>query len=344
MPYPSDVDKQKSASSPSHRTSRARRHLLAWHGKNGRHALPWRLDSDPYSVLVSEFMLQQMTVATVTPRFAAWMTRFPDIAALAAASERDVLSAWEGLGYYSRARRLYAAARAIIDRHGGCIPRSEEELLSLPGIGAYTAAAVRAFAFDERAVVLDTNIIRVLARWGDLTTPVDTAAGKKTLQSLAGDFFPKGGCRAVASALMDLGATLCTAGKPACDACPLRITCLADRPEQLPLKSPRRVATKVSESRAWHLRDGKLYLQLSEGPRWKGLWILPELDGAVVGRPLVEHTYPITRYRVTMKVWATKGRTPKGLHGFTPEEIESLPIPSPHRRAIEAALRAVAKG
>jgi len=344
VPYPSDVDKQKRVSSPSHRTSRARRSLLAWHGKNGRHALPWRLDSDPYAVLVSEFMLQQTTVATVTPRFAAWMKRFPDIAALAVASEQDVLSAWEGLGYYSRARRLHAAAKAIMERHQGSIPADEEELLALPGIGAYTAAAVRAFAFDEQAVVLDTNIIRVLARWGNLTTPVDTATGKTALQSIAGDFFSKGGCRAVASALMDLGATLCTAGKPDCDACPLRETCLADRPERLPVKAPRRVATKISESRAWHLSDGKLHLQLSEGPRWKGLWILPELLGPAVGRPLVEHTYPITRYRVTMKVWATKGRTPKGLEGFTPEEIASLPIPSPHRRAIEGALRAVAKG
>lgn len=344
MPYPSDVDKQKSTSPPSHRTSRARRSLLAWHAKNGRHALPWRLDSDPYAVLVSEFMLQQTTVATVTPRFAAWMKRFPDIAALAAASEQDVLSAWEGLGYYSRARRLHAAAKAIMDRHQGSIPTAEEELLALPGIGAYTAAAVRAFAFDERAVVLDTNIIRVLARWANLTTPVDTAPGRNALQPIAADFFPKGHCRDIASALMDLGAAVCTAGKPDCDACPLRTTCLADHPERLPAKSPRRVATKISESRACHLRNGKLYLQLSEGPRWKGLWILPELDGAAVGRPLVEHTYPITRYRVTMKVWATKGRPPEGLRSFTREEMASLPIPSPHRRAIEAALRAVAEG
>lgn len=307
--------------------------------------MPWRLDSDPYAVLVSEFMLQQTTVATVTPRFAAWMRLFPTIAHLAEASEQEVLSAWEGLGYYSRARRLHAAAKAILERHQGTIPYSEEELLDLPGVGAYTASAVKAFAFDQRAVVLDTNISRVLSRWGNLTIPVDTAAGKLALEILAGAFYPKAGCRSSASALMDLGAMICTAGKPACEECPLMNSCAADQPERLPVKSPRKVTTKITEHRAWWFRGGKLYLLQSQGPRWKGLWILPELgDEKPSGRAVADLTYPITRYRVRMTVYPSKAHPRKGLLSFTRKEIASLPIPTPHRKAIEAAFRAVAEG
>lgn len=307
--------------------------------------MPWRLDSDPYAVLVSEFMLQQTTVATVTPRFAAWMRLFPTIAHLASASEQEVLSAWEGLGYYSRARRLHTAAKVILERHQGTIPSSEKELLDLSGIGAYTAAAVKAFAFDHRAVVLDTNIIRVLARWGNLTIPLDTAAGKLALEDLAGAFYPKTGCRSSSSALMDLGAMICTARNPACKECPLMNSCAADQPERLPVKSPRKVTTKITEHRAWWFRGGKLYLQQSQGPRWKGLWILPELgDEKPSGRAVAELTYPITRYRIRMTVYPSKSPPRNGLLNFTRNEIAGLPIPTPHRKAIEAAFRAVAEG
>lgn len=319
--------------------------LLSWHGKSGRHGLPWRHDHDPYAVLVSEFMLQQTTVATVTPRFAAWMRLFPTIGDLAGASEQEVLSAWEGLGYYSRARRLHAAAKAIMESHQGTVPVEEEDLLALPGIGSYTAAAVRAFAHDEPTVVLDTNIIRVLARWGNLTSPVDTAAGKQAIGDLAAAFYPKTGCRAVASALMDLGAMICTAGKPDCEACPLQNNCAAEQPERLPAKSPRKVTSKITEHRAWWFREGKLYLEQSCGPRWTGLWILPDLGKEKPsGRTVAELTYPITRYRVTMRVYPSKGTPGASLRGFTKAELADLPIPSPHRRAIESALRAVAEG
>lgn len=342
------MDKKKQASGgEGGREASARASLLCWHGKAGRHALPWRGSHDPYAVLVSEFMLQQTTVAAVIPRFTAWMDRFPYIAALAAADEQEVLSAWEGLGYYARARRLHAAAKAVVERHAGFLPAGEKELLALPGIGAYTAAAIRAFAHDQQAVVLDTNIIRVMARWNDLHEPVDTAVGRKTIGRQAGVFFPDTGCRTVASALMDLGATLCTAGRPDCPACPLRPTCLTKAPGKLPVKSPRRVTTAVTENRAWILRDGKLHLLQSPGPRWKGLWILPELgETAPSGRKLAELIYPITRYRVTMRIYPAQNIPGKGagkdFRGFTREEIQGLPIPSPHRKAIEKAFRAIA--
>ncbi len=344
MPYPSCVDKQKQKpSSEAARTARARATLLQWHRRHGRHDLPWRGEHSPYAVLVSEFMLQQTTVATVMPRFEAWMRLFSDIKALAAASEQAVLAAWEGLGYYSRARRLHAAAEMIVEKHEGTVPDSEKQLLDLPGIGAYTAAAILAFAHDKPAVVLDTNIIRVLARWGNLTAPIDTASGKKLLNGLAASFFPDKGCRAIASALMDLGATICKAGKPECTECPLQKGCGAVAPERLPKKSPRRVTTKLTEHRAWIQRGGKLSLEQSEGPRWRGLWILPELGSdKPKGRQIAEITYPITRYRVTMKVYPVSGSSPRRLRTFTPEEIQDLPIPTPHRKAIGKAFRAIA--
>jgi A/G-specific adenine glycosylase len=290
-------------------------------------------------------MLQQTTVATVTPRFAAWMRLFPTIANLAGASEQDILSAWEGLGYYSRARRLHAAAKEIMERHQGAIPSAQDKLLALPGIGSYTAAAIRAFAHNEPAVVLDTNIIRLLARWGNLTSPVDKASGKQALGELAAAFYPKTGCRTVASALMDLGAMICTAGKPACETCPLEKSCKAVQPERLPAKSTRKATTKITEHRAWWFREGKLYLEQSCGPRWTGLWILPDLGKErPSGRTIAELTYPITRYRVTMKVYPAKGTGCTGLRGFTSSELADLPIPTPHRKAIETAFHAVAKG
>ena len=194
-------------------------------------------------------------------------------------------------------------------------------------------------------MVLDTNIIRVLARWGNVAVPIDTAAGKKAIANLAGSFFPETGCRKIASALMDLGAMVCSAGKPDCNDCPMKSTCSATAPETLPKKSPRRVTTRLTEHRAWFQRGQKLHLRQSEGPRWRGLWILPELGTATpTGRWITEITYPITRYSITMKVFPVKGALPGKLRGFSREELTGLPIPSPHRRAIEKAFRAIAEG
>lgn len=344
VPYEPFVDKKKrSGQFTVDRIKNSRAALLRWHKVHGRHELAWRRQHDPYAVLVSEFMLQQTTVATVEPRFTTWMRIFPSIADLAAASEQEVLAAWQGLGYYSRARRLHRAAQLIVERHEGSVPEKEEALLKLPGIGTYTAAAIMAFAHDKSAVVLDTNIIRVLSRWSNLTTPIDTASGKKALINTATSFFPATGCRSVASALMDLGASICTTGIPQCSACPLENNCLAGTPETLPIKSPRALVTKVTEFRAWHSEGESLFLQQSQGPRWRGLWILPELgDIKTTGRMLAQITYPITRYRVTMKIFRLRGTPPAGLRSFKAEELDSLPIPSPHRSAIMRTRRAIA--
>jgi A/G-specific adenine glycosylase len=338
VPYEAMVDKKKRPLSPASppMISSAREALLSWHLLHGRHELPWRKKFDPYGVLISEFMLQQTTVTTVTPRYHAWMRRFPSIHALASASESEVLSAWEGLGYYSRARRLHLVANLIVKKHSGRLPNEESDLLALPGIGAYTAAAIRAFAHDQPAIVLDTNIIRVLARWGNILNPIDTPRGKVAIGMIAGSFFPTSQSRSFASALMDLGATVCVAGKPDCDACPLSTTCCAVDPEKLPKKSPRSVTTKLVEHRAFFQKGNRLFLEQSQGPRWPGLWILPELGKRdSKGRPLAEITYPITRYRVTMKIHRAVGNIPSGLKGFSHGELASLPMPSPFRKAIQ---------
>jgi len=338
VPYVPCMDKKRArpdSKDAARRIAEGRAAILQWHALHGRHDLPWRT-SDPYAVLVSEFMLQQTTVATVTPRFHAWLQSFPTIADLASAPEQRILTAWEGLGYYSRARRLHQTAKAIVEQYGGEVPSEKAALLRLPGVGPYTAAAILAFAHDKAAVVLDTNIIRVLARWSNLLLPIDTASGKKSLENLGVEFFPREGCRTIASALMDLGATLCRSGSPECSTCPLHKTCLASSPEILPVKSPRAVTTKLSDYRAWYQRDEQLFLIQSPGPRWRNLWILPELGlKKPGGRAVAEITYPITRYRFAMKVFPVAGKLPAGLHGFNAGQLASLPMPSPHRKVIE---------
>ena len=340
VPYEATVDKQNSPTPSIDFLSagdiiKARKALLKWHSVHGRKSLPWRLNHSPYAVLVSEFMLQQTTVTTVIPRFSAWIERFPSIHDLALAEEQEVLSAWEGLGYYSRARRLHGAAKGIVSDHDGVIPKDEEALIKLPGIGPYTAASIMAFAHDRPAIVLDTNIIRVLSRWSNLNHPIDTSLGKGRLNAIAEKFFPPSESRIFASALMDLGAILCTAGLPECTTCPLQKTCRATDPAKLPKKSPRSVTTKLVEYRACFQRDGLLYLEQSRGPRWEGLWVLPELGNTKpAGRSIAQITYPFTRYSVTMKVHKVEGVVPSGLRGFSAAELLLLPMPSPIRKII----------
>lgn len=311
-----------------------RRSLYRWFRRAARD-LPWRRTRDPYAILVSEFMLQQTTVAAVVPYFERWMRRFPTVAALAAAQEQEVLDLWQGLGYYSRARNLHRAARAVRDEHSGLIPSSLPALLALPGIGEYTAGAVAAFAYDMAVPVVDANIARVLARWHDWRRPVDDAAGRAFVARAAAALLPARGGALHTSAIMELGALVCAPRSPHCDLCPVREGCRASDPGAIPVKRPRPPVEQVSESRAFIFQRGRVWLELSHGPRWKGLWLLPH-TGEKNAPPLHVEVFPVTRFRITMHVLPSS-RILSGLQGFSLENLP--PMPAPHRRAVAAVLR-----
>ncbi|MEH3107396.1 MAG: A/G-specific adenine glycosylase [Sphingomonas fennica] len=239
--------------------------LLAWYDGHAR-GLPWRAPPgvappDPYLVWLSEVMLQQTTTAAVAPYFRRFTDRWPTVSALAAADEGDVMAAWAGLGYYARARNLIACARAVATDHGGRFPDTEAGLRALPGLGAYTAAAVAAIAFGRRAVVVDANVERVVARLSAIETPlpaarpaIRAAADRITPDARAGDF---------AQAMMDLGATICTPRNPACILCPLADACAGRRsgdPARLPVKAPKAAKPRRRGTAFWLERDGAVLL------------------------------------------------------------------------------------
>ena len=200
--------------------------LLDWYRVHGRAHLPWRQTRDPYCIVVSEFMLQQTQVERVIPLYAAFITALPDFATLAAAAAGDAVRLWRGLGYNSRAMRLHALARAVVERHGGALPSDRGALLALPGIGPYTASAVRAFAFELDDVALDTNVRRIAHRTGfGLEHP--PLATDAELDARARDALEPGTAHDWNSAMMDIGATICTARAPKCLLCPLRSGCIA---------------------------------------------------------------------------------------------------------------------
>lgn len=226
--------------------------LLAWYDTHAR-VLPWRAPpgkrAAPYHVWLSEIMLQQTTVTAVAPYFIKFLGRWPTLASLAAASLDEVFQMWAGLGYYRRARGLHACAQALVNEHGGVFPSCEDELLDLPGIGPYTAAAIAAIAFDQRANVVDGNVERVMARVFNVQTPLPAA--KKELKALAAANLPQARFGDYAQALMDLGATVCTPRSPKCGACPWKAACQArtlGTAETLPARlkpkaKPKRYAT-----------------------------------------------------------------------------------------------------
>ena len=199
--------------------------LLHWYNKNKR-ILPWRLRGlSPYAVWVSEIMLQQTRVETVIPYYEKWLRLFPTVQALASASEHDVLNAWEGLGYYSRARNFHKAAKVVVEKHNGELPRDLDELRKLPGIGRYTVGALASIVFGMDEPALDGNLKRVYARLFDVSESIDSTEGEKILSQLAKDNLPKGKAADFNQALMDLGAMICVPKNPRCLICPLMKEC-----------------------------------------------------------------------------------------------------------------------
>jgi A/G-specific adenine glycosylase len=322
------------------KTSFAQR-LRAWFRRHGRD-LPWRRTHDPYAILVSEMMLQQTTVTAVVPYFERWMRRFPSVYELATAEEAEVLALWQGLGYYRRARNLHAAAKKVASDSRGVFLRDYDALRALPGVGDYTAQAVRAFAYDEPAPVLDANVIRVVARLFNTQAPVDSAKGLAKVRGKLEELLPAKGGREFVSAIMELGALICRAGRPDCLLCPVKDFCRAKNPEKLPVKAPKAPIKERTEHTAW-VSDGKtLVLQQSVSRRWVGLWRLPPMESAPAGSPKAELTYSIVRERVALKVHHVRrpalAASAEPRRAFCLTELADIAIPSPHRRAIARIL------
>ncbi len=255
--------------------------MLAWYEKNAR-VLPWRGHPDPYAIWVSEIMLQQTRVETVIPYFDHWMKKFPTVAALAEASEQTVLSAWEGLGYYSRVRNLHKAAQMVVDQFGGQIPEETRLLRKLPGIGRYTAAAIASIAFNQDVATLDGNLRRVFARVYDVSTPADSPAGEETLWSLAQEQIPPGRAGDYNQALMDLGSAVCLPQKPLCLICPLMNMCKArSDPESRPVLKPKKPVPHRNKLAAVIRQAGNVLLSLrpSKG-LLGGMWEFPSAQAA----------------------------------------------------------------
>jgi A/G-specific adenine glycosylase len=318
------------------------RRLRRWFQRHGRD-LPWRRTHDPYAILVSEMMLQQTTVTVVVPYFERWMARFPSVRELAAASEGEVLALWQGLGYYRRARNLHAAAKRVAAENAGEFSPDYDRLRALPGIGDYTAQAVRAFAYDEPVPVLDANVIRVVARLFDVRAPVDTVKGIAAVRSKLESMLPAKGGREFISGLMELGALVCRAGRPDCLLCPVKEFCSARHPEKLPVKAPKKAIQARTEHAAWISDGASLLLQQSTARRWTGLWRLPPLPEARGAQPVTELTYSIVRERVALRVYEANrpdlAASGEPRAAFLFGDLSKVALPSPHRRAIARILQ-----
>lgn len=252
--------------------------LLNWYHQHARD-LPWRQHPDAYAVWVSEIMLQQTRVETVIPYFKRWMERFPSVAALAQASLQDVLNAWEGLGYYSRARNLHKAAGIVVEDHGGEIPGDRKSLLKLPGIGPYTAGAIASIAFDRDEAALDGNIRRVLSRVFNVEEPARSPAGERRLWALAEENLPPGRAGDYNQALMDLGATICLPRAPLCLLCPLDSLCQAKAlgiQEERPVTTPKAAIPHATVTAAIIRRDEEVLIaQRKPEGLLGGMWEFP---------------------------------------------------------------------
>lgn len=347
------------------RKTALRRALLAWFESN-RRKLPWRESGAPYAVWVSEIMCQQTRVDVVRDYFVRWMKAFPDLQSLAKAEEADVLRIWQGLGYYSRARRLQQGAVYVVQELDGQMPETSEELQKIPGIGPYSAGAIASIAFGQAVPAVDGNVIRVLTRLFALPGDPNQSALKKELWSLAGQLVDPGRPGAFNQAVMELGALVCTPRKPSCIACPWRKQCeayaqgtVAQFPA-LPKKAPpteRHMALVLLRHRGSYalLRLGR------DAPWWAGLDAFPFVEAsgpealvraataqaraiAALARPdplrltPVKHT--VTRFKVHLTPYvfeaATRGAQQAGLSWIPWAELRQASLPAPHRVALQA--------
>lgn len=286
--------------------------LIGWF-EDGGESYPWRETTDPYAILVSELMLQQTRIATVLERgyFSRWMKKFPDWNALSMASEEDIMKAWEGLGYYNRARNLQKTARTVIEKHKGVFPRDLDEVLALPGVGKYTAGAVLSFAFNKPVPIVDGNVVRVLARVFAFSESVDSAAASRQIWNWAEFMTPQKEARSYNSAVMELGQKVCRKSRPLCNECPVLPFCKAAElgiAESLPVKAEKKAVTRKEECVFVIEKGDRVFLCPESSSRRKGLWRLPEVKREKVEdlSELFRFDYAITRFRVTLRVFQKK--------------------------------------
>jgi A/G-specific adenine glycosylase len=265
--------------------------LIAWQRKHGRNDLPWQ-SADVYHVWLSEIMLQQTQVTTVVPYYQRFIASFPSIAALASATEEQVLAHWSGLGYYARGRNLHRAARIIVEKHHGEFPREFEQILELPGIGRSTAAAICALAWHERRAILDGNVKRVLARYCGISGSPGEKAVEAKLWQQAEALLPQRDIAAYIQAQMDLGATLCTRSKPKCGECPVRSDCVAlqsGRVSELPTPRPRKAVPERHATFLLLMHGNDILLEKRPGSGiWGGLWCPPQFDDEAAAKDWFE--------------------------------------------------------
>jgi A/G-specific adenine glycosylase len=307
--------------------------LIGWQKRHGRHDLPWQGTRDPYRIWVSEIMLQQTQVTTAIPYYQRFLQRFPNIASLAAATEDDVLAHWSGLGYYSRARNLRRAAQLITLEHGGEFPRELDAIHALPGIGRSTAAAISVFSFGARQPILDGNVKRVLARHGGVDAYPSAPKVEANLWQRAEALLPERDIEAYTQGLMDLGATLCTRLRPACERCPVAADCVAlrdDRTGELPRTKPaKELPTRQTVMLLIHDRGEILLEKRPPSGVWGGLWCFPEM-------PLRGDVQEYCRSELGLCV-DVESRWPTLTHTFTHFRLDITPQPVQVVKAMDKA-------
>jgi A/G-specific adenine glycosylase len=339
--------------------------IAAWQRRSGRHDLPWQASRDPYRIWLSEIMLQQTQAATVIPYYQNFLVRFPDVRALADAPLDAVLQAWAGLGYYARARNLHRCAQAVRDDHGGHFPRSSADLATLPGIGPSTAAAVAAFAWGERAAILDGNVRRVLARHHALEADPGASASTRQLWAWAREWLAQSPAdldmRAYTQGQMDLGATVCTRTNPDCPRCPLSDDCAAriqGRQHELPRPRMRRPQPEQSGHVIIVQCGGAVLLhRRPERGIWGGLWSLPQFEAqdrltafrrdlADVDAPPLEKLaafdHAFTHFRLHLQPWRL--RLPGAPTVDTPPGHTWVPISTLHELGMPAPIARLLRG
>ncbi len=321
--------------------------LNTWFIEN-RKDYPWRRTQDPYAILVSELMLQQTQISTVLERgyYTRWLETFPDWQSLAQAPEEQVLATWQGLGYYNRARRLHELAKTIVEQYQGQLPQDYDTLLSLKGIGDYTAAAVSAFAFDLAYPLVDGNVIRLLSRLYNYQEAIDKEPGKSQIWTWAAELLDTKNACVYNAAIMEIGQQICKK-KPQCLICPVADFCQAkdQQPELLPIKKARPKITHIDEHAIICMRDHQILLAQETGSRRKGFWKLPNRTAQALGshRLTLSLNYAITRYKVELYLYAVESQLdiaqPQTEEKWTDiEDLDSIPLGAPYKKAIQQYL------